>query len=443
MAETRTSPAVPPPRNVALDNLRVVAMLLGLVTHGVLPYTATGIPRYPIRDASRHVGADVSYFAVHDFRMQLFFLLAGFAAAALAARRGVSGLVRNRLSRVALPLVLAVLLISPLMHILFAHHSAARGIEWEAADIGGWVGPNFHLWFLYYLLLCCAPVAALFALAPRVPARVATMADRAFRSFLTWRWKVVALSAMVVPVLWDMEGWWIDSPTGWLPDLTVYLYYLMFFGVGVVLYRHQDLLAGIGRKWLPQLAIANLIVLPLMLKLTVAGNWHEQAVSGVPPAWLIGWKAGAIFLGGLYTWLMIGGLLGLFQRHFTTNRGAWKYLAEASYWCYLAGFPLQTALQIWLAPYRVPILAEFLFVNVVTFTLLLFSYEYCVRQSWIGLMLNGKRPKNGEREAIVTDAIPRQAFIAVVELNRDSTTPESPRRRRRPRRGIKQHAGRQ
>src|SRR5262245_40100511 len=39
MAEPATSSL----RNVALDNLRVVAMLLGLVTHGVLPYTATGV----------------------------------------------------------------------------------------------------------------------------------------------------------------------------------------------------------------------------------------------------------------------------------------------------------------------------------------------------------------------------------------------------------------
>src|SRR5688572_30069432 len=99
-----------------------------------------------------------------------------------------------------------------------------------------------------------------------------------------------------------------------------------------------------------------------------------------------------MFLGGLYTWLMTGGLLGLFPRHFATSRGAWKYLADASYWCYLAGFPIQTALQIWLAPHALPILAEFLFVNVLTFGLLLASYEWLVRHSWVGLMLNGKRP---------------------------------------------------
>ena len=46
MAEPTTQSA----RNVALDNLRVVAMLLGLVTHGVLPFKATGVGSYPIHD---------------------------------------------------------------------------------------------------------------------------------------------------------------------------------------------------------------------------------------------------------------------------------------------------------------------------------------------------------------------------------------------------------
>ena len=423
MAETLTSPAAPPPRNVALDNLRVVAMLLGLVTHGVLPYTATGIARYPIRDSSRHVGADAAYFAVHDFRMQLFFLLAGFAAAALAARRGTAALVRNRLARVALPLALAAAVVCPLMHLLFGHHTAARGLDWEPSERGGWVGPNFHLWFLYYLLLCCTPVVLLMALAPRIPGVVVRGLDAGARRLLASRWKIPLLAAAVVPVLWDMHTWWIDSPGGWAPDFTVYVYYLGFFVAGAVLHRHQDLLAGVGKNWAAQLLFANFVVLPLMLKLTIAGNWREEAIPGDLPAWLVGWKACAIFLGGLYTWTMIAALLGLFRRHFAAGGGAWQYLAESSYWCYLAGFPLQTALQIWLAPHRLPILAEFAFVNALTFGCLLLSYELLVRHSWLGLMLNGKRPARAAATPVVLVArvpapLPRPECAAAAEAAR-------------------------
>jgi glucans biosynthesis protein C len=379
-------------RVIALDNLRVVAMLLGLVTHGVLPYTATGVAQFPIRDCTRHPAADAAYFAVHDFRMQLFFLRAGFAGTALATRRGIGELARNRLLRVALPLMLAALLIGPLMHLLFAHHTASRGLGWDPADTGGWVGPNFHLWFLYYLLMCCVPLVLLMAMGSRLPEGILRGFDRAVRWFVERWWAILALAAAAVPVLWDMSSWWIDTPKGWRPDLTIYVYYLGFFLAGALLFRHRDLLPGIGRRWPLQLVVANVLVLPLMLKLTIAGNWAEENAPGLP-AWLVGWKAGAIFLGGLYTWLTISALLGIFQRFFAGSAGWWKYLADASYWCYLAGFPIQAALQVWLAPKALPIVAEFLLINASTFALLLVSYEFCVRHSWVGLMLNGKRPE--------------------------------------------------
>lgn len=398
MAEPPTSPN----RVVALDNLRVAAMLLGLVVHGVLPYMATGVARFPIRDASRHVAADVCYFTVHDFRMQLFFLLAGFGAAALASRRGVAGLVRNRLLRVAVPMLLAAAIVSPAMHLLFARHTATRNFTWDANGCGGWVAPNFHLWFLYYLLMCCAPLVLVLAVRDRIPGGLVRAVDAGVRRFVGWRWNVAVLAVAVVPVLWDMETWWVDAPSSWVPDLTILAYYLGFFLSGALLYRHRDLLPAIGRRWMVQLAIANVVVLPTMLKLTISGNHIEYEAGDDPPMWLHAWKAAAIFLGGLYTWLTISGLLGLFQRHFAGGGKAWRYLADSSYWCYLAGFPVQTALQVWLAPRRMPILAEFAIVNAMTFAFLLSTYEVFVRHTWLGLLLNGKRPQRAaEPEPVV------------------------------------------
>ena len=379
------SPAPPPERNAALDNLRVAAMLLGLVTHGVLPYTATGLVPFPVRDATLHPAADAVYFAAHDFRMQLFFLLAGFAGACLVAKKGAAALARNLLSRVAAPLALAAVVAVPLMHLLVSRHTAARGVSWNVGEAGGWVGPNFHLWFLYYLLLCTAA----FLCARRfAPGPVVRRLDGWGRWLIASPWKFPLLSLAVVPLLWGMRAWWIESPHGWVPQSTVLAYYLGFFAAGVLLARHRDLLPAIGRNWRGQLLAANVLVLPLMLKLTISGNWVEE--SPAPPAWLGAWKAVAIFLGGLYTWLMIAGLIGLFQRHFASCTGRWKYLAGASYWCYLAGFPVQAAFQVLFAPAGYPIVAEFLLVNALTFGVLLVTYELCVRRTWVGAMLNGR-----------------------------------------------------
>jgi fucose 4-O-acetylase-like acetyltransferase len=386
-------------RNLALDNLRVVAMLLGLLLHGVLPFKATNICRYPIADRQQHILADVAYFAIHDFRMQLFFVLAGYAAASLAARKGVRELARNRLRRIVLPMLLAVLLAAPVMRALFVGHEVSRadGLSpeefarqvWGGLDLVDWLGPNFHLWFLYFLTLCYVPLA----LAPALPGRLVRAADGAYRRLLGGWWRAPVLAAAVVPVLWGMTDWWIETQQGWIPDPVVYGYYLGFFAFGGMLARHRDLLAGYGRRWPALLTVANLVVLPGMLKLTVTGNWLEEEFGPRSPDWLPAWKAAAIFLGGLYTWLMVEGLVGLFQRHFAGRAGWWSYLSESSYWCYLAGFPVQVALQVLLAESALPLLVKFAVVNGLTVGVLLASYELCVRHTWVGLLLNGKVPE--------------------------------------------------
>ncbi|MFO0800163.1 MAG: acyltransferase [Gemmataceae bacterium] len=411
-----------PGRDAALDNLRVCAMLLGLVTHGALPFTATGLIPFPVRDATRHPAADAVYFAVHDFRMQLFFLLAGFAAASLGAARGAGAVVRNRLTRVAIPLTLAAVTVCPLMHLLVARHTAARGVEWDPVDAGGWVGPNFHLWFLYYLLLCTAPLALLLAFGHRIPRGATRVADRAVRALVGSRWRVPLLAAAVVPVLWGMPAWWVESPVGWVPDPDVFAYYLGFFAAGAVLRRHRDLLPAVGRNWPTQLTVANTLVLPAMLGLTVSG----VRAAADPPAGFVAWKVSAIVLGGAYTWLMIGGLVGLFRRYFAVSTGPWQYLAGASYWCYLAGFPVQVAFQVYFATLGYSMWAEFVVVNALTFAALLASYELVVRRTWLGTLLEGKRHATVRPGVVVEIRVPAGRNVVAPGRRVEYDKPVSP-----------------
>jgi hypothetical protein len=309
------------------------------------------------------------------------------------------------------------------MNLLFARHAADRGVPWIPADAGGWVGPNFHLWFLYYLLLCCVPLLGVFAVAGRIPARAVGAFDTLARRALAWRWKVPAAALLGIPVLWGMPAWWIDTPKGWGVNLAVYAYYLGFFLVGAVLYRHSDLLAGVGRRWPVYFAVANLLVLPVAVRLTVSGNWAEM--EGNLPSWFTWWKGVAIFLGGLYTWLIVASLIGMFQKHFVARGRRWKYLADASYWCYLAGFPVQVLLQSRVAAaLDVPIAAEFLLVTALTFAVLLASYELCVRHTWVGLMLTGKRPERRPEPVVIVAARLPVLSAPVCGRSADRAAPE-------------------
>ena len=63
----------------ALDGLRAVMMLLGLVLHSLDSYTVTDLGgAWPFKDAATSAIADNITRFIHVFRMPVFFVLAGF-----------------------------------------------------------------------------------------------------------------------------------------------------------------------------------------------------------------------------------------------------------------------------------------------------------------------------------------------------------------------------
>ena len=110
IAVSQTSPTMA--RRHDLDALRAVAMLLGILLHTSLAFAP--IP-WIVKDSQQSIWMENVFAAIHGFRMPLFFLLSGFFTAMLWRRRGLAGLLRQRLLRIALPLVIGGLTIVPLM----------------------------------------------------------------------------------------------------------------------------------------------------------------------------------------------------------------------------------------------------------------------------------------------------------------------------------------
>ena len=68
-------------------------------------------------------------------------------------------------------------------------------------------------------------------------------------------------------------------------------------------------------------------------------------------------------------------------------------MADSAYWLYLAHLPLVIALQLAVADWPGWVIAKFLLLNAVAILLLLASYHFGVRYTWIGALLNGPRRK--------------------------------------------------
>jgi len=97
------------------------------------------------------------------------------------------------------------------------------------------------------------------------------------------------------------------------------------------------------------------------------------------------------FITTIYCWLMTFGFIGFFRFFFSGESRLVRFVSDSSYWLYLAHQPLVISLQIILADWDIPIIIKFPLICVITAVILLLTYRYIVRYSFIGTILNGKR----------------------------------------------------
>ncbi len=415
----------------ALDSLRGFAMYLGVVLHVTISFMATPPAFWPVRDNEPTPLADVFLIAVHDFRMQLFFLLAGFFGCLLYQRYGLGGMTRHRAKRIAFPFVLALVLIIPTIQAVGVYaeieNVRAVSVRGEPSPLRAFAAelvaanpdasttqlvadyflsgaafarfPLLHLWFLYYLLIFVVAVAFLSPLFGRLSGtRLLARADTTFRRVVEGRGRVLIPALLTFPLMLPMK-WIVDTPTTWNPQWHVVGYYFAFFAFGWMLFRHRDLVPNFGRGWKLNLALANVVVLPVMVGLIVTGVGVEKA--GADP---LAWKLGGFAASVLYTWLMIVGLWGGFL-HWFSGESAWvRYLADSAYWCYLASLTPIVALQFIVKDWPLPGPLKCALVTVATMAVLLASYEWCVRYTFVGAILNGRKHRTGEVGAVARTA---------------------------------------
>jgi hypothetical protein len=385
-------------------------MFLGILLHAAIPYTKFPLPFWPVQDGARSSVFDVFLLIVHDFRMQSFFLLAGFFGCLLYTRYGWQKTAAHRLKRIALPLFLAMLIIQPVVQAIsvfaaaqqtesataFFGEPAPTGDTPMAAAIhhlatGGFLQLLVHLWFLWFLLLCFATMLPLAWLADRLQDRaIGYRFDAAARWLLQSRFRWVVLASFTLPFLLPMQNpAGPDTCLGWLPPVHLIAYYFVFFVTGWTLFRHRDLLCEFTGNWRQTLLVGNLLVLPVgagFLYVFMKPEMFalETGAQFITPA--------KVML-AIYTWMMIGGLSGLFLRYLSRESAVVRWLADSSYWCYLASLPPVVLLQYLALTWPIAAPLKFAVVSIGTIGVLLVTYQWCVRYSWIGIVLNGVRVK--------------------------------------------------
>jgi peptidoglycan/LPS O-acetylase OafA/YrhL len=350
----------PSPRHVGLDAARAFAMLLVVTAHAAIAFMVTPIG-WAIQDSSRFLGADVYVWLAREFAMPTFFWLAGFFARSIYQHGGAPGFVRNRVTRILLPLAIALVPCSVANEALWdwGHELSARPDvaatipKLDASTLPITLG---HLWFLYYLL-AISFVAIILVIIAR---RLAVVAPRGF-AILSVAWLIA------FPPLAFSGGLQPDTPLGFQIDTGIALHFGAFFAWGWLVHSARGELDWYARRAWGFVAAAALLFACVVPTLR-AGADGELARAPLH----------AIAASAALTVALIAAFLGLCVRY-ARPRPTVQLAAEASYWIYIVHFPIVVLLQI--ACSRVDIFGplEYVAIVVVTAVACLASYRALAR----------------------------------------------------------------
>jgi glucans biosynthesis protein C len=401
------------PRFHSLDAVRACALLAGIVLHATMAYLpGFDAMRWPIADKSTSEALGLTFFVIHIFRMSLFFMMAGFFARLLRERLGTAGLVRNRLRRIGLPFLAAMVLVMPLTLLPIIWSTLQTGIKGgpPPGTLPPVLGPGVplgHLWFLYLLLLLLAlwlPVRSLLVRLDSTGSRRAAWGG-AVAGLVVSRFAPVML-AVPVSLLLAFTPWWriwqgIPVPAvGLIPNLPALITFGGAFLLGWCLHREPSTLRSMAADWLLYLVAAVLATVACML---IAGDTLHFGLQPLPQFERMAFAGGY----ALALWCWCFAAIGAAARLLDRPAPRWRYLADASYWMYLVHLPIVWLLQAATLRWPFPWAVKFPMVLLVTMTLLFASYHWLVRDTFVGVFLNGRRHPRPRLDGIAITSTPR------------------------------------
>ncbi|MFZ6720903.1 acyltransferase family protein [Undibacterium sp. Ji49W] len=375
----------------SLDNLRAIMMWLGIVVHVSVNYMVNPAPT-PWRDSQTSLLADLLIIFIHAFRMPVFFILAGFFVAMLAARRGTAAMLRQRVRKLVWPFLLfwpALSIAMGLLVAVYAHLNAYGTIGVDFALI-----PQIpdrpqvsllHLWFIYYLFLYCLAYALLLRLSVHVPSGWQGSFARVWK-VLGMNWWGIFLLALPLAVAGGFYRSGVVTPLGsFVPHPAELIHSGLFFTFGVFLYHYQsELLENFARKsWFYM--IAGLPVFIVFLGVIKHVGDAEPVSYGMQ--WVMA------YLYNCVSWLWSFGLIGAFLRYLPGQNRVLTYMADSSYWVYLVHMLGTIGFGILLYHSPLGAVARMTCNILLTTLFCLLSYHFLVRRRFMKGFLNGGKHK--------------------------------------------------
>jgi len=397
LANSRTPTAIAPSARLDyLDATRAFALLLGVVFHASLSFSPYFMA-WAVQDVSTSPCVNAFFTISHSFRMELFFLLAGFFGQVTFHRKGSVAFVLGRLLRLGVPFVLGWFVVRPLLVAGWMMGSAnVRGpVDVAAVLRAGWqdmvqhlphgMFVGSHLWFLYYLALITGAALVVRAAVYAGPWQrgVIRAADGTTAWIARSRLALPALVGPTVVALLAMAHWAVDTPSESLQlDWPVLAVYGGFFGLGWMFGRRRETIETFGRlspdRWvLLAIGLAGAVILSPVEH--DPANPHSAAA-----------RFGFCVCDAAMMWSLVSMTLAVSRRVFGQRRPWVRYVADSSYWMYLIHLPIVVFLQVAVADVNCSWMLKLLAISGSAIAFSLLTYDLLVRGTVIGRVLNGR-----------------------------------------------------
>ncbi|MBC2607308.1 acyltransferase family protein [Pelagicoccus albus] len=380
-----------------LDAVRAFALLLGILFHASLSFTHIFIG-WAVMDVSTSPIVSTLAFISHSFRLELFFLLAGFFSHMTIHRNGTGSFLKSRFVRIAIPFVVGWFLIRPLMVASWVMGGASMRGE---VDIAAGFAEGFsslralpdnllvgtHLWFLYYLLLATATILlakGILLLAPKLKSFLAEQLDKVLSRISKWSSAAEAIAIPTAVGLYFMSSWGMDTPDkSLIPHLPTYLIYTGCFGLGWLIHRQPERLNELSK-----LSVVRFINLLGSIALTLylvgfesdfGSPYHTQIHMTFAYAYSV------------MMWSLVFTTIGLFRLAIRRESKTIRYVADSSYWLYLIHLPVVIWLQIAVAELSWHWAIKLPTITTLAIGISLLLYDLLIRPSFVGKILNGRK----------------------------------------------------
>jgi glucan biosynthesis protein C len=380
-----------------LDGVRAFALILGVIFHASLSFMPMFIG-WAVMDISTSEVVSVFVLISHSFRMELFFLIAGYFSHLKFHQQSLSAFLQSRFVRILIPFVLGWFLLRPLL--VSGWILGGESMRGEANIINGLIAGfdslselpkgvliGTHLWFLYYLLFISISFILLrVVIGQHQPTYqwLKVVLDRGVSWVSNARTGILWVSVPTSLCLWFMNSWGMETPDkSLIPNIPVTLIYAGFFFFGWLLHRHDNLI-GFFSKITPSKLIFFLV--STLSCVILAG--FEMKVGHVNYQYI---KAGFLFCYAVMMWTLIALSIGFANKLIKGSNKVVRYLADASYWLYLIHLPIVIWLQIAFAELPLHWSLKLVMVSGMTILLSILLYDIFVRSTLIGAVLNGSR----------------------------------------------------